>query len=210
MSSVERPRQDAVGERSANEQDPELGQKRRRKRQTSHCYHGHKGEVSGAVSSGSSSSSSEGSNSSGSDGAGSSSRSVGTTYTHLHPRGEDNPDATRWQSGRDQPDTFFSKSGGPRVNDNSRSPATGQGFHEGARRSRRSRRHGNRRKGKTRTRELESRKRHRAVTPMTAKVFASLGRQTVENAVRTTVRAVLGGWKGMATAALRAIRKWQV
>lgn len=46
--------------------------------------------------------------------------------------------------------------------------------------------------------------------PMTAEVLAGLGRQAVENAVRTTVRAVLGGWKGMTTAALRAVQKWQV
>lgn len=212
MESVERPRQDAVGDRSASEQDPELGQKRRSKRQASRCYYEHKGDASGGddSSGNSSSSSSECSNNGGPDGAGSSSRSGGTTTNfHFHERGEDNQDATRWQPGRDHTNTSFSKDGGPRFDDK-RSSATGKGFEEGTRRSHRSRRHGRRCKGKARTRELESLNRCRAATPLTAEVLAGLGRQAVGNALRITVRAVLGGWKGMTTVALRAVRQWQV
>lgn len=212
MASVERPRQDAVGDRSANEQDPELGQKQRSKRQTSRSYHRRNGEANCTLSSGDSSgSSSESGNNNGSDGAGSccSSRSGGTTNTRLHPCDEDNQDATRWKSRRDQTDTSFSESGESRFMDN-RSPAIGQGFRERARRSHRSRRHGRRHKGKAETRKFESVHRHRALTTITAEVLAGLSRQVVVNAVRTSVRTILGGWKGMTTAALRAVRKWQV
>ena len=210
MASVERPRQDAVGDRSANEQDPELGQQQRSKRLASRSYHGRNGEANCTASSDDGSSSSENSNNNGSDDAGSSSGRRGdTTDACLHPRGEDNRDATRWRSGRGQPDTSFSESGGSRFKD-SGSPATGQGFQEEARRSNRSRRHVRRRKGKAGTREFESVHRHRALTTITTGVLTGLSRQAVGNAVRTTVRAVLSGWKGMTTAALRAVRKWQV
>lgn len=203
MKSVERPRPDTAGERSANEQDPELGQKRRSKGQTSHCHHRHKDK--GLVSSDDNSSGSESGNDGGSDCAGRSSSGGGTTNNHFHACGGVDRGATRWQPGRDHVDTA-----GGSGSSNSRPSTTGNDFYEGAHGSHNLRRSGDRRKGKASTKEPESVCRHRAVTPMTAELFKGLGRQAVENAVRVTVRAVLGGWKGMTTAALRAVRKWQV
>lgn len=197
MESVEHPRQGTAGERNTHEQDPELGHKRRSKRQTSHRYHGHTYKPSGLASSDNSSSSESGDDS-GSDGAGRYSRGGG-----------DDRDATRWKPGRYQVDASLLKSGGSCFND-SRSSATEQGFHDGARHSHRPRRNGNRRKGKASTKELEPVNRHRAVNSMTAELIKGLGRQAVENAVRATVRVILGGWKGMTTTALRVARKWQV
>ena len=239
MAKVERSQRGGEGESRGvvdKEWDPELGQTDSKRRGREGWG---RGVAAGAGSrssgcterSSSESSSSESSSSSGSDESSDIDSAAHTGDGHTRRRRSGGPSTTRRQSGRSSRGSEAAEPPrspkGDRITSyrsvvNLRSSSSSRRRLERSRHRRESRRSRNRRSSRrhySRQRKVDAKRRSEAYSSaegsrvaQTAAIdgLADLGRQAVASVAKIALRAVLGSWKGVTTAAVKAIRTLQV
>lgn len=224
MATGQRPRRDNVGSDNAIEWDPELGRTKRstdhkpypsklgrRKRNAASSRNGNNSTSGGSGSS----SNSSGSSSSSSSSSGDNSSSTGNTD-------DDRSDAHTSCNGRILPRGYRTGrtniSSPPKRRRSSSSVAarptsTGQVTRDRTRRPAATHKnpHQYRRRGNTKRKKNPGFESEGKVVASTAgEGMAMLGGQVWAKVVRIALRAVVASWTGMTTAALKAVRTWQV